>query len=95
MIPAYNEGKYIKRALKSVINQQIEADEIIVVDNNSTDRTSEIAKKLGVKVIRERKQGMTPARDRGFNEAKYDIIARIDADVAVPPDWIKKIEKEF
>lgn len=95
VIPAYNEEKIIKKALDSVINQVEAAEEIIVVDNNSTDKTAEIAKKLGVKVVREEKQGMTPARNRGFNTAKYDIIARIDADVVVPPDWVKRIRKNF
>ena len=95
VIPAYNEEKIIKKALDSVINQVEAAEEIIVVDNNSTDKTAEIAKKLGVKVVCEEKQGMTPARNRGFNTAKYDIIARIDADVVVPPDWVKRIRKNF
>jgi len=95
VIPAYNEQKFIKRCLLSVINQEIEADEIIVVDNNSIDKTAEIARKMGVKVVHEGEQGMIPARNRGFNSSKYDIIARIDADVAVPPDWIVRIKKNF
>jgi glycosyltransferase involved in cell wall biosynthesis len=75
--------------------QVVEADEIIVVNNNSRDRTEEIALKMGAKVVRERKQGMIPARNKGFDTAKYEIIARIDADVIVPPDWIKQIKKSF
>ncbi len=95
VIPAYNEEKYIKKALSSVMNQSVEADEIIVINNNSKDRTKEIALNLGVKVIDEKVQGMTPARNRGFNEAKYDVIARIDADVIVPTDWIKRLKRNF
>lgn len=95
IIPAYNEEKYIKKAILSVLKQEIPADEIIVVDNNSTDKTKTIAEKLGVKVITEKTQGMTPARNRGFNEAKYEIIARIDADVVVPTDWIKRLKRNF
>jgi glycosyltransferase involved in cell wall biosynthesis len=95
VIPAYNEEKYIKKSLESVLNQKIAADEIIVVNNNSRDRTEEIALKMGAKVVREPKQGMTPARNRGFDTAQYDIIARIDADVIVPTNWIKQIKKGF
>lgn len=95
VIPAYNEEKFIKKSLGSVMNQFIEADEIIVVNNNSTDRTEEIALRMGATVVREKKQGMTPARNRGFDTAKHEIIARIDADVIVPPNWIKTIKKSF
>lgn len=95
VIPAYNEEKFIEKALKSVTNQVEDADEIIIVNNNSTDKTVEIAKKFSVTIINEKRQGMTPARNKGFNKAKYDIIARIDADVQVPPDWIKRIKKNF
>lgn len=95
VIPAYNEEKYIKKCLQSVLNQKTKADEVIVVDNNSTDKTAQIARNMGVKVIRERVQGMTPARNRGFNTAKYEIIARCDADVVVPRNWIAKIKKNF
>lgn len=95
VIPAYNEEKYIKRSLKSVMNQITEADEIIVIDNNSKDKTAEVALKMGATVIREHRQGMTPARNRGFDEARYEIIARIDADVIVPTDWIKQIKKTY
>jgi glycosyltransferase involved in cell wall biosynthesis len=95
VIPAFNEEKYIKKLLLSVINQKVGADEIIVIDNNSTDKTAQIARSLGAKVVREAVQGMTPARNRGFNEAKYEIIARCDADAIVSADWIKKIKKNF
>ena len=95
VIPAYNEEKFIKKCLTSVINQTVPADEIIVVNNNSTDKTKAIAKKFGVRVVVEKKQGMTPARNRGFNSAKYEIIARCDADAVVPKDWIKLIKNNF
>lgn len=95
VIPAFNEEKFIKKSLGSVINQEVSADEIIVVNNNSKDRTEEIALKMGATVVREHKQGMTAARNRGFNTAQHEIIARIDADVIVPPNWIKQIKKSF
>jgi len=95
VIPAFNEEKYIEACLKSVNDQEIKADEIIVVDNNSADKTKSIAEKMGATVVREKKQGMIHARNKGFESAKYRIIARCDADVIVPGDWIKKIKQNF
>jgi len=95
VIPAFNEEKYIERCLNSVINQEVNADEIIVIDNNSTDKTAEIATTLGATVVSEKVQGMISARNRGFNEAKYEIIARCDSDTLVPHDWIKTIKNDF
>jgi glycosyltransferase involved in cell wall biosynthesis len=95
VIPAYNEEGYLGACLNSLMKQRIKPDEIIVVNNNSTDRTVEIASKYPVRIVNEEVQGMIAARNRGFTEAKYDVIARTDADSIVPSDWIKKIHKHF
>ncbi len=95
IIPVYNEEKYLEACLESLINQSVPADEIIVVNNNSKDRTAQIAKKYPVKIIDEKKQGMISARNRGFNSATFEIIARTDADTVLPRNWIKKIKKGF
>jgi len=95
VIPAFNEEKYIGKCLTSVVKQVVPADEIIVINNNSTDKTEAIAKKFGVKIVREKVQGMTPARNRGFNSARYEVIARCDADTVVPKNWIKIIKDNF
>jgi glycosyltransferase involved in cell wall biosynthesis len=96
IIPAYNEEGFIGQCLDSVAAQQVAPDEVIVVNNNSTDRTEEIAKKYGnVRVVTEKVQGMIPARNRGFNEAKHEIIARCDADCILPPDWVWRIKQNF
>lgn len=95
VVPVYNEEKYIGKCLESLVRQTDPADEIIVVDNNSKDKTAAIAKTFPVRIVRERKQGMIPARNRGFNEARYEIIARCDADVILPKNWIKKIKNNF
>lgn len=95
IIPVYNEEKYIEKCLLSVFEQTEKPNEIIIVDNNCTDKTIEIAQKYGVRIIREIKQGMIYARNAGFNSAKYEIIARTDSDTILPPDWISRIKKAF
>jgi glycosyltransferase involved in cell wall biosynthesis len=95
VIPAYNEEAYLGTCLDSLMQQEVKPDEIIVVNNNSTDKTVAVAKKYPVRIVTEKEQGMIQARNRGFNEAQYEIIARTDADTIVPPDWIKKIKEQF
>lgn len=95
VIPTYNEEKNIEKCLKHFLTQEEKPDEIIIVDNNSTDKTVEIAKSYGVRIIKETTQGMIPARNAGFNAATYEIIVRTDADTYVPTDWIKRIKENF
>lgn len=95
VIPVYNEEKYIKKCLDSLMKQIDPPNEIIVVDNNSTDKTVEIIKKFPVRIVYETQQGTTQARNRGFNEARYEIIARTDADTILPYNWIKNIKNNI
>lgn len=96
VIPVYNEEKLIKNCLDSLMKQTEKPDEIIIVDNNSTDNTIGIINKYkGIKILHEKKQGITPVRNKGFNNAQGDIIARCDADTIVPIDWIKRLKDDF
>lgn len=95
VIPCYNEEKYIARCLQSVCNQNFKNYEVIVIDNNCTDKTAKIAAGFKATIIKEKIQGMTPARERGFREAKSEIIARTDADVIASPNWLSSIYRYF
>jgi len=95
VIPVYNEEKRIKACLDSLMAQTDKPDEIIIANNNSTDHTVEIAKKYPTLIISEYFQGIGYARNAGFNRAKYEIIARCDADTICPIDWINKIKNNF
>ena len=96
VVPAYNEDKHIAACLRSLVNQTEKPDQIIVVDNNSTDKTAKIVKKFPeVILLHENRQGTIFARNTGFNAVIGDIIARTDADTEVPRDWIKKIKENF
>ena len=96
VIPAYNEEGIIGKCLEAIAAQTVVPDEVIVVDNNSKDRTSQIAASFPfVKVISETEQGMIPARNRGAAEASGDIIVRCDADTIAYPGWIEVIKRGF
>ncbi len=95
VIPAYNEEKYLPGCLESLKNQTFRDFEIIVIDNNSTDTTAEIAMQHGVNIIHEAKKGVGAARKKGFSQARGEIIVSTDADCTFPPDWLEKIAHAF
>ncbi len=95
VIPAYNEEKFLQKCLESVFRQTRVPDEVIVVDNNSRDSTAAIAARFPVRVIREKKQGIVHARTAGYDAAKYEIIARCDADEILPENWVERILWNF
>lgn len=95
VIPTYNEEKYINTCLECLMKQSVKPDEIILVDNNCTDKTIKIAKNYPVYVVKERKQGISYSRNKGFNTAQFEIIARCDADTRPPKNWIKIIKRNF
>ena len=97
VIPMYNESKHIVACLDSLDAQSRRADEIVLIDNNSTDNTVKLAEKYDVTIISEPQQGIWAARSRGFDEAMdcCDVMAFTDADARFPADWLKKIDEEF
>lgn len=93
VIPAYNEQDLLPACLESLRIQTRVPDEIIIVDNNSNDKTAQIARNFGAKVVKETKQGIMPAVYTGISASRSEVIARCDADSIVPVDWLERIEK--
>lgn len=92
IIPALNEEKLLPACIQSLKKQNFDQPyEIIVVDNNSDDRTAEIASSTGIKTVFEPHRGITWARQRGLEAARGEIIACVDADTIVAKDWLQKI----
>ena len=82
IIPAYNVGQYLAAAINSALQQVHLPDEIIVVDDGSTDKTPEVAKSFGdrVKYLRQENAGPAAARNLGLREAKCEWVAFLDGD---------------
>ncbi|OGG14912.1 hypothetical protein A2875_03045 [Candidatus Gottesmanbacteria bacterium RIFCSPHIGHO2_01_FULL_46_14] len=96
IIPAYNEAHHIGACLASLKKQSLrEPYEIIVVDNNSKDATSDVAKKYIQLVFLEQKPGASNARNTGVRRAKSELLVFVDADCVVPSDYLKKIQVTF
>lgn len=97
VVPTYNEEKNIECCLKSITKQTIPRDsyEIIVVDGDSKDKTTEIAAKYADRVIQQVSPGVGGARNDGAMAAKGDIIATTDADCLPDEDWIQTIMGDF
>jgi glycosyltransferase involved in cell wall biosynthesis len=100
VIPAFNEETSIGRCLDYLVEQIDNIAEIVVVNNNSSDKTADIvaerqAKVPKIRLLDESRQGIVPARNRGLECAVSDVIARIDADTIVQPGWAHAIESFF
>jgi len=97
IIPAYNEEKDIKDVLDSIMRQTYPKEKIetIVIDDKSTDKTAEIAKKYPVKLIKGQHKGVGAARNLGIKNATGDIILFVDADQVLDKNYVKEIVSCF
>lgn len=97
IVPTRNEEKKISKFLNSVKNQTYKNIEIIVVDGHSPDRTRDIAKKMGAKVVLEtgKYRSLPNARNIGISVAKGDIVGVFDADSEFEPTFFEEIVKKF
>ncbi|HEY1009507.1 MAG TPA: glycosyltransferase family A protein [Daejeonella sp.] len=94
VIPAWNEEDTLFRTLSSLASNQISNKvEIIVVNNNSTDKTQEILERLGVRNFSESQQGIAFARQQGLTKARGQYHLCADSDTLYPPDWIELMVK--
>jgi glycosyltransferase involved in cell wall biosynthesis len=95
VIPCYNDARFLQKALAALAAQERQADEVIVVDNASTDASAAVARAAGARVVYEPMHGIWPAAAAGYDAASGDLIARIDADSVPRPGWLAGIEAQF
>ncbi|OPY80117.1 MAG: putative glycosyltransferase EpsH [Syntrophorhabdus sp. PtaU1.Bin153] len=90
IIPTYNYGKYLARAIQSCLDQTHKHLEIIVIDDGSTDNTHEIARAFADKIIyvHQQNMGVSSARNHGLERARGDFISFLDADDYLTEDSV-------
>jgi glycosyltransferase involved in cell wall biosynthesis len=89
VIPAYNAARFLPRCLESVFAQTLKPDEVIVVDDGSTDNTAALAEELGARVISQPNGGLSAARNTGIRNASSEWIALLDADDLWAPEKLE------
>lgn len=89
IVPVFNAEEHIAKSLNSVLSQTYKHLEVVVIDDGSTDRTLDVARQVAsedyrVRIVAQRNQGVSTARNAGLNAASGDLICFLDAD-----DWIE------
>lgn len=95
VVPVLNDAEYLVILLAHLAQQSRCADEIIVVDNGSTDDSAQLARDAGARVVRETKPGILAAAVAGYDAAEGDIIVRCDADTRPDTHWLRRIDMHF
>lgn len=98
VVPVFNEEAGITDCIERLLAEGDTIDEILIVDNNSTDRTASIIKRYAgshekVRYIFESRQGVVHARNAGFDASTCEIVGRIDADTRVQSGWATAISE--
>lgn len=94
VVPLYNKEAHIKNTLNSILVQTIKDFEIIIVNDGSTDMSAEMVKSLNdprIRLINQKNEGVSVARNRGINEARADLVAFLDGDDEWKPNFLEEI----
>jgi glycosyltransferase involved in cell wall biosynthesis len=96
VVCAFNEERYLPACLHSLLAQTRPPDELLVVNNASTDQTAAVAAAIpGVRVVDELRKGLVLAREAGRAATTGDILAYVDADCRAPLMWLSRVERRF
>jgi glycosyltransferase involved in cell wall biosynthesis len=96
IVCAHNEARFIAPCLYSLLAQSRVPDDILVIDNASTDETGAVAAQVpGVRVVDEPRKGLVVARETGRRLAHGDVLVYIDADCRAPLTWLERVERHF
>lgn len=97
VIPCYNYGSLVERAIESVCSQTYKSIEIIVINDGSTDESDEVLRSLIDKCdflyISQSNKGIVPTRNRGVERAKGEYIIQLDADDYIPDNYVETLVK--
>jgi glycosyltransferase involved in cell wall biosynthesis len=96
IIPCRNGERIVADAVRSALAQSERPAEVFVVDDASTDRTSDVARGAGARVLRLReRRNAGGARNAAIEESSGDVLAFLDADVSAPRDWLSRVRAVF
>ena len=96
IVCAHNEARYLPACLHSVLAQSRIPDELLVINNASTDETPFVASQIPhVRVVDEARKGLVVARETGRRHASGDLLIYLDADCRAPLTWLERIERRF
>ena len=95
VIPVLDDAEQLAACLASLAAQTRQPDEVVVVDNGSTDGSAEVALAAGATVLHEPRRGIGAAAGHGYDAARGAVIARVDSDSELPPDWLARATRWF
>lgn len=95
VIPVKDDDRELARCLEALRTQTRPADEIVVVDNGSTDASASVARAAGARVIRCEEPGIPAASAAGYDAAEGELILRLDADCVPAASWVETIVRGF
>jgi glycosyltransferase involved in cell wall biosynthesis len=96
VVPLYNKEEYICRAVRSIALQTFQPREIVIVNDGSTDDSVRVVESLNVpnlRVVHQKNQGVSSARNNGIHEARYTWVAFLDADDEWMPDFLSTMRR--
>ncbi|MFI2103465.1 glycosyltransferase family 2 protein [Isoptericola sp. NPDC019693] len=91
VIPARDDAAALERCLALLAAQSVPPLEVVVVDNASTDGTADVARRAGAVVVHEPRVGIPAAAAAGYDAARGEVVARLDADSQPGPDWVRAV----
>ena len=95
IVPVYNTEKYLKRCLDSIKSQTFKDYEVIIVNDGSTDNSSDIISKYPYKVINQENLGLSMARNNGVKASIGDYLIFLDSDDYIEKDLLKEINNSL
>ncbi|MDY0908584.1 glycosyltransferase family 2 protein [Microbacterium sp. CFBP9034] len=95
VIPVRDDGDRLARCLAALAGQTRRPDEIVVVDNLSSDDTARVAASAGARVVPCRELGIPAASSTGYDAATGDLLLRLDADCLPSPEWVERVLDAF
>lgn len=89
VVSAYNEERHIERLVRSLSEQTVVPDEVIVVDDGSSDRTASVARRVGAQVLMISHAGPAVGRNVGARHATGEVLVFVDGDMACSPTFVE------